>query len=151
MVNRRTEIKFLIMLGDTKTLLRTIGRLGALKENDPIEVTGSKAPLSTMIDEGPDKEGGRGEERIPKWVVMCEPAPESAYHSAGLGGGVKDIVLKLLMRDACSQDPPDMGFHGAGVGGVPDEEAEDAMGAPPPYAKPGGGANDGANPRGGAG
>ena len=45
-----TEIKFLIMLGDTKTLLRTRGRLDVLKENDPIEVTGSKVPLPTMID-----------------------------------------------------------------------------------------------------
>ena len=65
-VNRRTEIKFLIMLGDTKTLLRTRERRGALKGNEPMEVMGSKAPLPTMIDEGPDKEGGRGEERMPE-------------------------------------------------------------------------------------
>ena len=69
-VNRRIEIKFLIMLGDTKTLLRTRGRRGALKQNEPMEVTGSKAPLPTMIDEGPEKERGQGEERIPEWVVM---------------------------------------------------------------------------------
>ena len=73
--------------------------------------------------------------------------PESAYHSAELAGGVKDIVLKLLMRDACSQDPPNMGFHGAGVSSVPDEEAKDA---PPPYVKPRGSANDGTNLGGGA-
>ena len=61
-------------------------------------------------------------------------------------------MLKLLTSDACSQDPPDMGFHGRGRGGVPDEDAEDGanVGATPPYVKPGGGANDGTNLGGGA-
>ena len=36
------------------------------EENEPIEVKGSKAPLPTTMDEGPDKEGGRGEEIIPE-------------------------------------------------------------------------------------
>jgi len=58
------------MLGETKTLFRTRGRRGAGKENEPIEVTGSKAPLPTTMDEGPDKEGDRGEEIIPEWAVM---------------------------------------------------------------------------------
>ena len=48
------EIKFLIMLGDTKTLERTSGRRIVEKECDPVDVTGSEAPLPTMIDEGPD-------------------------------------------------------------------------------------------------
>jgi hypothetical protein len=58
------------MLGETKTLFRTRGQRCAGKENEPIEVTGSKAPLPTTMDEGLDKEGGRGEEIIPKWMVM---------------------------------------------------------------------------------
>jgi hypothetical protein len=40
---------------------------------------------------------------------MWEPTPESAYHSAEYGGGVKDMVLKLLIKDAWSQDPPAIG------------------------------------------
>jgi hypothetical protein len=69
-VNRHTEIKFLIMPGETKTLFRTRGRRGVGKENEPIEVTGIKAPLPTTMDEGPNKEGGRGEEIVPEWAVM---------------------------------------------------------------------------------
>ena len=57
-VKRRTEIKFLIMLGDTKTLERTRGRRSVEKECDPRDVTGSEAPLPTMIDEGLDDDGG---------------------------------------------------------------------------------------------
>jgi hypothetical protein len=34
------------------------GRREVENEYDPTEVTGSKAPLSTMIDEGPDDERG---------------------------------------------------------------------------------------------
>jgi len=99
MVKRRTEIRFLIMLGDTKTSLRTRGRCGVGNEYEPVEVIGNKEPLPTMIEEGPDKEGDRGDESIPEWAVTCEPAPESAYHSTELGGCVSDIVLKLLARD----------------------------------------------------
>jgi hypothetical protein len=46
------------MLGETKTLERKRGRCEVEKECDPTEVTGSKAPLPTMIDEGLDDEGG---------------------------------------------------------------------------------------------
>jgi len=56
-VKRRTEIKFLIMFGDTKTSERTRGRRVVENECDPIDVTGSEAPLPTMIDEGLDDEG----------------------------------------------------------------------------------------------
>jgi len=58
------------MPGETKTLFRTRGQCGVGKENESIEVTGSKAPLPTTMDEGPDKEGDRGEEIIPEWAVM---------------------------------------------------------------------------------
>jgi hypothetical protein len=52
------EIRFLIMLGETKTLERTKGCCEVENECDPTEVTGSKAPLLTMIDEGLDDKGG---------------------------------------------------------------------------------------------
>jgi hypothetical protein len=58
LIKRRTEIKFLIMLGDTKTLERTRGHRSVGKECDPMDVTGSEALLSTMIDEGLDDDGG---------------------------------------------------------------------------------------------
>jgi hypothetical protein len=109
MVKRRTKIKFLIMLGDTRTSLRTRERRGVVNEYEPMEVMGNKEPLPTIIEEGPDREGGRGDESIPECAVMCEPALESAYHSTEFGG----VMLKLLVRDAWSQDSPAMGFQGA--------------------------------------
>ena len=56
------EIKFLIMLGATKTLERTRDRCRFEKEDDPTEVTGSRAPLPIMIDEGL----GDGEDEMKK-------------------------------------------------------------------------------------
>jgi hypothetical protein len=56
-VKRRMEIKFLMMLGVTKTLERTRDRCGMEKDDDPTEVTGSKTMFLTMIDEGTN-EGG---------------------------------------------------------------------------------------------
>jgi hypothetical protein len=53
------------MLGETRTLLRTRERCDVGKEYEPVEVTGKRAPLPTIIEEGPDKEGERGDERIP--------------------------------------------------------------------------------------
>ena len=87
------------MLGDTKTSLGTRGRCGVGNEYEPVEVLGNKEPLPTMIEEGPDKEGDRGDESILELAVMCEPTPELAYHSTELGGCISDIVLKLLARD----------------------------------------------------
>jgi hypothetical protein len=52
------EIRFLIMLGETKTLEITKGRREVEKECDLTELTGSEAPLPTMIDEGLDDKGG---------------------------------------------------------------------------------------------
>jgi hypothetical protein len=46
------------MFGETKTLERTKGRREVENESDLTEVTGSKAPLPTMIDEGLDDKGG---------------------------------------------------------------------------------------------
>jgi hypothetical protein len=54
----RTEIKFIIMFGEIKTLERTRGRRAVEKEWDPIDVTGHEAPLPTMIDEGLYDNGG---------------------------------------------------------------------------------------------
>jgi hypothetical protein len=56
----------LIILGETKTLLRTRGRCGVEKERDPVEVTGRRAPLPTIIEEGPVEWGEREDERIPE-------------------------------------------------------------------------------------
>ena len=88
------EIKFLIMLGDTKTLLRTRLRCGKEKMDDPVAVTGSKAPLPTIIEEGVKEEGGEILESLPASDVMCEPATESAYHSEEDAGGFRVMVLK---------------------------------------------------------
>jgi len=66
-------------------------------------VTGSKAPFPTMIDEGVDEEGGEMVERLPMSEVMCDPAPESAYHSEVEPGGVKVMVLK-----ECTRSPDSM-------------------------------------------
>ena len=49
-------------------------------------VTGSKAPLPTMIDEGVENVGEDRVEILPASAVICELAPESAYHSDGAGG-----------------------------------------------------------------
>jgi hypothetical protein len=127
MVKRRTKIKFLIMLGDTRTSLRTREHCGVVNEYEPVEVMGNKEPLPTIIEEGLDREGSRGDESIPECAVMCEPAPKSAYHSTEFGG-VSDMVLKLLVRDAWSQDPPAMGFQGA-CRGMP-AERDGVVGGP---------------------
>jgi len=64
------EIKFLIMLGDTRTLLRTRLRCGDEKICDPVAVTGRSAPLPIMIDEGVKDDGGEMVERLPGSAVM---------------------------------------------------------------------------------
>ena len=97
-VKRRIEIKFLIMLGDTSTLLRTKLRCGKEKVCDPVAVTGSKAPFPTMIDEGVNEVGEEKVESLPASEVMCEPALESAYHSEVAFGGLRVMVLKECAR-----------------------------------------------------
>jgi hypothetical protein len=66
-VNWRTEIKFLISCGETRTLLRrNEGEITV----EPTDVTGNKDPLPTTMEEG---EGYREElvcEREPEWEDM---------------------------------------------------------------------------------
>ena len=97
-VKRRIEIKFLIMLGDTSTLLRTRVRCGKEKVCGPVAVTGSKAPFPTTKDEGVNEVGEEKVESLPASEVMCEPAPESAYHSEVAFGGLSVMVLKECAR-----------------------------------------------------
>jgi hypothetical protein len=96
-VKRRIEIRFLIMLGDTRTLLRTKLRYGKEKICDPVAVTGSRAPFPTMIDEGVNEVGEEMVESLPASEVMCDPAPES-YHSEVAFGGLRVMVLKECAR-----------------------------------------------------
>ena len=62
--------------------------------------------LDPMIDEGVKEEGGEMVESIPASEVMCEPAPESAYHSEVEAGGFSVMVLKECARESWCQDPP---------------------------------------------
>jgi hypothetical protein len=75
------------------------------KTCDPVAVTGSKAPFPTMIDEGVIEEGGEMVESIPASEVMCEPAPESAYHLEVEAGRFSIMVLKECARESWCQDP----------------------------------------------
>ena len=78
---------------------------------DPVAVTGRSAPLPTMIDEGVNDDGKEVTERLPASAVMCEPAPELAYHSDD-AGGVSVMVLKDYARESAFQVPPCVGFQG---------------------------------------
>jgi hypothetical protein len=102
-----------MICGETKTLLRTRFLLGRAKVCDPMAVTGSKAPLPTMIDEGVEVVGEERVEILPASAVMCDPAPESAYHSNG-GGCWRVIVLKFCTSASWFHAPPWVGFQGAG-------------------------------------
>jgi hypothetical protein len=77
MVNWRTDIRFLISCGETRTLLRRNGD----KIVAPVAVTGMKEPLPTTMDEGAGKQGTDVEERVPASEVIWEVAPESKYQS----------------------------------------------------------------------
>jgi hypothetical protein len=68
-----------------------------------------------MIDEGVNDDGKEVVERLPAPAVMCEPAPESAYHSDD-AGGVSVMVLKDCARESAFQAPPCVGFQGAAPG-----------------------------------
>ena len=67
---------------------------------DPVAVTGSKAPLPTMIDEGLNGDGGEMVESLPASAVMWKPEPESAYHSKEGAGGFRVMVLKECARES---------------------------------------------------
>ena len=77
-VHRRTEIRFLISLEETRTLLRDKcpGR-----DATPVAVIGSKQPSPTTIDEGKGYRGDKMCERVEGFEVMWEVAPESKYQS----------------------------------------------------------------------
>jgi len=77
-VHRRTEIRFLISLEETRTLLRDKcpGR-----DATPVAVTGSKEPSPTTIDEEKGYRGDKMCERVEGFEVMWEVAPESKYQS----------------------------------------------------------------------
>jgi hypothetical protein len=74
-------------------------------------VTGSKAPLPTIVDEGVEGVGREEVDILPASEVMCEPAPESAYHSDGAGLW-SVMVLKFCTRESWFQAPPCTGFQG---------------------------------------
>jgi len=59
-VNWRTKIRFLIICGDTRTLLR---RKFEVNSVEPVAVTGIREPLPTTIDEGVGYRGRRTCER----------------------------------------------------------------------------------------
>jgi hypothetical protein len=65
---------------------------------DPVAVTGSCAPLPTMI--GVKDDGGEMVERSPVSAVMWEPAPESAYHSEEGADGLSVMVLNECARES---------------------------------------------------
>jgi hypothetical protein len=94
-VNWRTEIRFLISLGETKTLLRVKdpGRLA-----EPVAVTGSKDPSPTMMFEGTGYRGKVECARILELDDMWEVAPESKYQSL-FCGWFRVMVLKVEARD----------------------------------------------------
>jgi hypothetical protein len=78
--NRRTEIRFLIMSGETRTLLRENILLAWTKEALPVAVMGKSEPLPTIIWVGVEV-SWEGDDRIPASDVMCEVAPVSMYQS----------------------------------------------------------------------
>jgi hypothetical protein len=59
-----------------------------------------------MIDEGVDEKGGEIVESLPASDVMCEPAPESAYHSNVEAGEFSVMVLKECVRESWFHEPP---------------------------------------------
>jgi hypothetical protein len=94
-VNWRTEMRFLISLGDTRTLLRCKEPFKVVK---PVEMTGRSEPSLTIMEEGAVREGVEVLDRVPALEVMWEVAPVSKYQSV-CWGGVRDTVLKADARD----------------------------------------------------
>jgi len=66
-VNWRTEIRFLISLGETRTLLRD---KCPGSEVAPVAVTGSREPSPTTIDEGKGYHGDKTCERVEEFEVI---------------------------------------------------------------------------------
>jgi hypothetical protein len=91
MVNWRTEIRFLVICGDTRTLLR---RKVGDNSVDPVAVTGKVEPLPTTIDEGVGYHGKRTCEREEDWDVML----------GAEGGAFSVVVLKAEASAVGSQE-----------------------------------------------
>jgi len=72
-VNRRTEIRFLISCGETSTLLR---RKDGEITVEPVDVTGSKDPLPTTMDDGV----GYREEVVCESELECDDMWEVALY-----------------------------------------------------------------------
>jgi hypothetical protein len=94
-VNWRTEMRFLISCGETRTLLSDKESVRVVA---PVAVTGSKEPSLTTIEEGVGYREEVGCERVRESDVMWEVAPESKYHSL-FGGCWRVMVLKVEARD----------------------------------------------------
>jgi len=92
-VNLRTEIRFLIISGARRTLLR---QNGPGRVEKPVPTTGRMAPLPTTIEDGKEEDGEAV--IIPGLEAIWEEAPESITHSEELGGGDRVTVLKALAR-----------------------------------------------------
>ena len=83
-VKRRTEIKFLIRDGDTRTSFKRRDLVAVGMKVCAWCVTGTRAPLPTVMVE---EDGWRVEGRsVPGEDDMCDVAPVSKYQSAALGG-----------------------------------------------------------------
>ena len=94
-VNWRTDIRFLISFGETRTLLRC---RGPDKCAVPVEVTGSKEPSLTTIAEEKGYRWGKICERERESEAMWEVARESKYHSVCCDW-FSVMVLKVDARD----------------------------------------------------
>jgi hypothetical protein len=90
MVNWRTDTRFFMIEGETRTLFRWRGPTWV----DPMEVMGKVVPLPTII--GVEEVGGWQWDKIPEVEAMWAVAPESMYQSPV--GGVSVMVLKAPVR-----------------------------------------------------
>ena len=81
-VSRRTEIKFLIKEGETRTSWRRRDEEEVGTVAVPAHCTGKDAPLSTTMR----AEEGAVDESIPELPAMCDEAPVSRSQSLALGG-----------------------------------------------------------------
>ena len=78
-VRARTETRFLINEGATRTLFRERGLEVVGIEEEPVCVMGREVPLPTMILV--EEEFGDREEMLPEPRDMCEEAPVSKNQS----------------------------------------------------------------------
>jgi hypothetical protein len=103
-VNLRTDKRFLMMAGASRTSLR---RNGPGMVEYLVPSTERVAPFPTTMEEGKEEEGE--EVIILGLEVMWEEAPESMTHSEEGDGAVSEMVLNALARECES--------HGDGAWG----------------------------------